>query len=112
MLQSPPGNWFLINEQLVEGLGHAELLQSWSCPSEFQATLVLNSYESNCLRDWLSQRWLAKSLEQTCIFELEYSKLHVSRLMLANNVLDAKEKFELWLQAVLADRAKAAQSRG
>ncbi len=112
MLQSPPGNWFLINEQLVEGLGQAELLQSWSCPSEFQATLVLNSYESNCLRDWLSQRWLAKSLEQTCIFELEYSKLHVSRLMLANNVLDAKEKFELWLQAVLADRTNAAQSRG
>ena len=67
---------------------------------------------SSCLRDWLSQRWLAKSLEQTCIFELEYSKLHVSRLMLANNVLDAKEKFELWLQAVLADRTKAAQSRG
>jgi hypothetical protein len=33
-------------------------------------------------------------------------------LMLANNVLDAKEKFELWLQAVLADRTKAAQSRG
>ena len=112
MLQNSPEKWFLINDQLVEGLGHAELSHSWACPSEFQATLVLNNYESNCLRDWLSQRWLAKSLEQTCIFELEYSKLLVSRRMSANNVLDAKEKCELWIQAVLADRVKVAQSRG
>lgn len=112
MTQTNSGNWFLVDETSVEGLGHCELLQSSLCPANFQAILVLNSYESNCLRDWLSQRWLAKSLEQTGIFELEHSKLIISKAMSAINLLDAKDKFEVWLQAVLTDRSNAAQSRG
>lgn len=111
MTQTNSGNWFLVDETAVEGLGHGELLQSSSCPANFQAILVLNSYESNCLRDWLSQRWLAKSLEQTGIFELEHSRLIISKAMSAVNLLDAKEKFEVWLEAVLADRSTAVQSR-
>ncbi|VWX36152.1 conserved hypothetical protein [Limnobacter sp. 130] len=105
------GNWFLIDQQAVEGLGHGELLQSSSCPSDFQATLVLNSYESNCLRNWLSQRWRAKSLEQTCVYEAEHSTLLISMAMSAINLLAAREKFEAWLQAVLLDQLSAAQSR-
>ena len=112
MSPSYPGSWFLIDQQPLEGLGHGELFQSSSCPSDFQAALELNSYESNCLRDWLSQRWLAKSLEQTCICETDQSRLLVSKSMSAASLLDAKERFEFWLQAVSADRAKAAQSRG
>lgn len=111
MTPSYPGNWFLIDEQPVDGLGHGQIFQSSSCPSDFQVKLVLNSYESNCLRDWLSQRWLAKSLEQTCVFETDQSCLFVSKAMSAASLLDAKERFELWLQAVLADRTRTAQSR-
>lgn len=112
MSPSYPSNWFLIDEQPVEGLGHGELFQSSLCPSDFQATLVLNNYESNCLRDWLSQRWLAKSLEQSRIFEADQSGLLVSKAMSAANLIDAKERFEFWLKSVSVDRAKAAQSRG
>lgn len=112
MTSSVPLNWFLVDERPVEGLGHGELLQSSLCPSDFQASLVLNSYESNCPRDWLSQRWLAASLEQTCVFNRDNSKLVISKTLSAKNLLDAKEKFGQWIQAVLGDRVKAAENRG
>lgn len=111
MSQISSGSWLLVDETSVEGLGHCELSQSSSCLSEFQAVLVLNSYESNCLRDWLSQRWLAKSLEQTEILERGNSRLVISKYMSAINLLEAKEKLEVWLNAVQSDRISAAQSR-
>jgi hypothetical protein len=111
MSPSPPRDWFLVDERPIEGLGHGTLLQSSLSPSDFQASLILNSYESNCLRDWLSQRWLAKSLEQTCVFNSDHSRLIISKNISAGNLHDAKEKFRLWIQAVLSDRTKAAQSR-
>jgi hypothetical protein len=111
MSPSPSRDWFLVEERPVEGLGHGELLQSSLCSSDFKVSLILNSYESNCFRDWLSQRWLAKSLEQTCVFNADNSRLVVSKNMSASNLRDAKEKFGCWVQAVLSDKAKAAQIR-
>lgn len=106
-----PGNWFLIDGCAVDGLGQGELLQSAATPSEFKASLILNNYESNCLRDWLAQRWAAKSLEQTCVFEADHSKLIISLAINANNAFDAKEKFESWLARVFSERESASNSR-
>lgn len=105
------GQWFLIEERPIEGLGQAKLMVSAASPSEFEATLMLNNYESNCLRDWLAHRWNAKSLQQTRLFEKDHSKLLVSLAITAVNLVNAKEKFEAWLLEITADRATAAACR-
>ena len=66
---APPiaANWYLLESCCVDGLGLGQLWQSGSSPVLFKAQIVLNNYESNCLRDWLSQRWKARSLERTTI---------------------------------------------
>lgn len=111
MSSSVPGKWFLVEERPVEGLGQAKLMHSASAPTEFEATLTLNNYESNCLRDWLAQRWNANSLQQTCLSENEHSKLQVSFAITAANLMGAKEKFEAWVDAVCTERASAIACR-
>lgn len=104
-------NWFLVDSQSLEGLGQAELAQAEFVNSSFKATIILNKYESNCLRDWLAQRWKAKSLEGTCVFEVESSKLIISLTISASCLTEAKTKFEHWLKQVCLERKQAIESR-
>ncbi|WP_334119833.1 hypothetical protein [Limnobacter sp.] len=104
-------DWIVVDSRCVEGLGQGDLMQSAISPVDFQAEIKLNSYESNCLRDWLAQRWRASSLEKTCISLHNDLGLMVTLIFNANNLFDAKERFEAWLSAVLVDRESAIHSR-
>lgn len=104
-------DWVLVQSCCVDGLGQGELMQSVLSPLDFQAEIKLNSYESNCLRDWLAQRWKASSLETTCVSLHNDLGLMVTLIFNANNLFDAKERFEAWLSAVLLDRENAIRSR-
>lgn len=92
-------------------MGQGELVQSVHSPAEFKAKIALNSYESNCLRDWLAHRWKSMSLKQTCLLLHDDLGLVVTLPLTANSLLDAKEKFGLWLSQVVVDRQNAAHSR-
>lgn len=108
---APLQNWILVDSCCVEGLGQGELMQSAHSPVGFKAKIVLNSYESNCLRDWLAHRWKSMSLKQTCLSLHDGQGLVVTLPFDAKNLIDAKQKFGAWLSAVLLDRESAANSR-
>lgn len=111
MLSGASRDWFLLDGRPVQGLGEGELLQSAATPIEFKSRVMLNSYESNCLRDWLAQRWSAKSLEQTTVFLGADSGLLIEKPMVENNALAAKTAFEAWVPSVVLDREQFIQSR-
>ncbi|MCR2746791.1 hypothetical protein [Limnobacter parvus] len=100
-----------VDSRVVIGLGHGELLQSTSTPCEFQAKIALNSYESNCLRDWLAHRWNSESLEGTCVSMVDGLGLIVVIPIVANNLLDARKQFDDWLDAVAREREQSHHSR-
>lgn len=100
-----------VDSRVVVGLGQGELLQSTATPSEFKAKIILNSYESNCLRDWLAHRWNSKSLEGTCVSMVDGLNLIVTLVIVANNLLDAKTQFDEWVDAVINEREQSHLSR-
>lgn len=104
-------NWILVDSCCIEGLGQGELMQSAHSSVGFKATIVLNSYESNCLRDWLAHRWKSMSLAQTCLLLHDDKGLVVTLPFEAKNLIDAKQKFGAWLSEVLVERERAANSR-
>lgn len=104
-MSSANSKWIVSANQTVPGLGLAELLQSQFAQSSFLARIVLNRYESNCLRDWLAQRWKSPSLMYTSITYSECSSLLINRSFQADNLADSKTDFEAWLKHVLEDRA-------
>ncbi len=110
-MSSSPQNWFVVDSRCVEGLGRGELSQSVRSPSLFNAQIILNSYESNCLRDWLSQRWKSASLNQTSLVFLADSALLITLLFEEKSLVEAKKRFDSWVMSVLLDREKAANSR-
>lgn len=105
------GKWIISSNQCVPGLGRGELLQAEFAPSRFLARIVLNSYESNCLRDWLAQRWKSPSLRQTCIAYSEGCNLSVNLLFTANDLPNSKTVFEGWMKDVLEDRERLKEFR-
>lgn len=107
----PTFNWVRVENRGVSGLGQAELFQSVIEPSDFQAKLILNSYESNCLRDWLAQRWNAQSLEHCCVVLLNDQNLIVTLSLTAITLQEARGKFDGWLDSVLKDRESSHLSR-
>lgn len=94
----------MVESRLVKSLGVGELFQSSNSPCDYLATLALNSYESNCTRDWLAHRWTSQSLLYSCVYRPAESRLLVSLQMQSDNLNKAKEQFALWLDAVLKDR--------
>lgn len=105
------GKWIICSTQCVSGLGRGELLQSEFKPDRFHARIVLNSYESNCLRDWLALRWKSPALSQTRITYSEGSSLSISLPILSCELTDSKKIFEAWLKSVLEDRERPEQFR-
>lgn len=103
--------WFVVGDQLLNNLGQAELLQSGLNNQEFKASLVLNSYESNCLRDWLALRWKANSLDNSQVSITPQSRLRISRHFKADELQAARVTFGAWLLQVASDREKALQCR-
>jgi hypothetical protein len=103
--------WIVSDSQCVPGLGRGELLQSEFTPTRFLARLVLNSYESNCLRDWLAQRWKSPSLRQTCVAYSECKSLSISLSFQAKDHSGSKTVFDAWLKHVLEDRVHLEQLR-
>jgi hypothetical protein len=104
-------NWFLVHNHSFHSLGQAELLQSGSESKSYKATIFLNSYESNCIRDWLSLRWTAVALQNTCVFEGSQSQLKISLLLAADSLPAAKVAFQHWLNQVAGAREAALQCR-
>jgi len=103
--------WMQVDSRVVVGLGQGELLQSTATPSEFKAQIILNSYESNCLRDWLAHRWDSTSLEGTCVSLVDDQSLIVTLFIVANNLADANQQFDTWLDLVVAQREQSHLSR-
>lgn len=101
----------MIDTRSLDGLGCAELRQSGLNPSEYQGRIALNSYESNCLRDWLAHRWNSSSLEQTRISLPDGVGLIIELPIVANNILDARIQFDEWLLSVQHDRDEFHHSR-
>lgn len=106
-----PQNWILVDGCPVEGLGQGELLQSANAPFDFIAKIVLNSYERNCLRDWLAHRWKSASLKQASLSLHGDLGLVVTLHFNEKGLCDAKDRFGAWLSAVLLDRESAINSR-
>lgn len=104
-MSSANSKWIVSANQTVPGLGRGELLQSQFAQSSFLARIVLNRYESNCLRDWLAQRWKSPSLTYTSITYSECSSLSINRPFLAKDLVESKADFEAWLKHMLEDRA-------
>lgn len=109
----PPivANWYLLESCCVDGLGLGQLWQSGSSPVSFKAQIVLNNYESNCLRDWLSQRWSARSLERTTIALQHDQRLMLNLPLEAPSIQQAVEQFRLWISLTLKEREQAIESR-
>jgi hypothetical protein len=110
-VSSPVIKWIVSASQTVPGLGRGELLQSEFEQSHYRARIVLNSYESNCLRDWLAQRWQFPSLLHTSITHSECHSLSINWSFLADELADSKSVFESWIKHVLEDRALLEQCR-
>lgn len=110
-LVSAISKWIVSDSQCVPGLGRGELLQSEFKPTRFLARIVLNSYESNCLRDWLAQRWKSPSLRQTCVAYSECKSLSISMPFHADDLPGSKTAFEAWLKHVVEDRVRLEQLR-
>lgn len=104
-------NWYLLESCCVDGLGLGQLWQSGSSPILFKAQIVLNNYESNCLRDWLSQRWKARSLERTTIVLQHDQRLMLNLPLEAASIQKAVEQFRTWLSSTLKEREQAIQAR-
>lgn len=102
---------YVVDESLLEGLGLGVLAQSRTSHTHFMMTLTLNSYESNCLRDWLAQRWKAASLENTCLYVNTQSRLVIGLLQVHSQVEQAQKAFRSWLLQVQADRQAFSASR-
>lgn len=103
--------WVQVDSRVVVGLGQGELLQSTASGFEFKAKIMLNSYESNCLRDWLAYRWSSKSLEGTCVSMVDGISLVITLIIVANSLPDAKKQFDNWLEVVSKEREQAHLSR-
>lgn len=110
-MSSANDKWIVTASQCLPGLGRGELLQSEFEPTRFLAKIALNSYESNCLRDWLAQRWKSPSLRQACISYSECNSLSIKLPFLAENLSGSKAVFEAWLKHVLEDRVRLEQFR-
>lgn len=110
---APPivANWYLLESCCVDGLGLGQLWQSGSTPLLFKAQIVLNNYESNCLRDWLSQRWKAQSLQHTTIALQHDQRLMLNLPLEAPSIQTAVEQFRAWLSSTLKEREQAIQAR-
>lgn len=105
------GKWIVSVSQCLPGLGRGELLQSEFASSGYLARIVLNSYESNCLRDWLAQRWKLPSLHQTRVAYSECNSLTISLQFQANDLAISKTVFSVWLKQVVEDCARIERFR-
>jgi len=110
---APPlaANWYLLESCCVDGLGLGQLWQSGYDPLVFKAQVVLNNYESNCLRDWLSQRWKSISLERTTIVFQHDQRLMLTLPLEAASIQKAVEQFRFWLSSTIKERERAIQAR-
>jgi hypothetical protein len=104
-------DWFLIHSCAVDSLGRGELFQSLGYPDKFKAKLILNNYESNCLRDWLAQRWKSRSLDRACLYFSENNTISITVPVFSETIPNSKEIFKNWLIYVASERVLSIQSR-
>ncbi len=104
--------WIILgNEKPVANLGFSQLWYSGSTPSLFQIELVLNPYESRCLRDWLARRWQFKSLCFVSIVCNESMSLVLKRPFSASDSSSAIDFHECWLEGLVKEIEKARNAR-
>lgn len=105
-------DWIILGtEKPLNSLGFSRLWHSASAPSLFQIELVLNPYESRCLRDWLARRWQFKSLCFVSMICNESMSLVIKRPFSAPNSLTAAEFHDHWLEGLVGEIEKARNAR-